>query len=197
MKLNVNFKSVVSALAEWDVRWAVCGGMAAGVYRKEPRFTADIDIALVDTPKAKAREIAESIITKFGLEPKIGFIESKSGALLPGAALVSVKDEIEGSYFGFDFLLPLLPWVTLAVERAQSNLLDFGFGKIPTISPEDLIIAKLFAHQTAPGRPYDLDDILSILGNNSDLDFGYLKTQITRLALPVPDQVGALLPGTF
>jgi hypothetical protein len=47
------------------------------------------------------------------------------------------------------------------LERAR--VVDIGGLKVPMITPEDLVIAKLFAH-----RPRDLEDVRAVLGTMRD-----------------------------
>ena len=60
----------------------------------------------------------------------------------PAAIIVGRAGELD---VGVDFILPEMPWFESAITRAQANQLDFGFGEIPCITLEDMIIAKLFA----------------------------------------------------
>ena len=41
-------------LSEYPGQWAVCGGVAASIYRSRARFTDDIDFALIDTARISA-----------------------------------------------------------------------------------------------------------------------------------------------
>lgn len=92
-------------------------------------------------------------------------------------------------YTGVDFFLPVLPWVNEAVTRAQANMLDFGFALLPTVTVEDLLIAKLFALQGSAERAIDLDDIQSILRSKLELDWVYLKEKISKFKLKVPKEM--------
>jgi len=35
------------------------------------------------------------------------------------------REREDSSYVGIDFLLPVLPWISDAIERAQANQLDY------------------------------------------------------------------------
>lgn len=170
MKLFAKLKQTVAALAEWEGRWAICGGVAASLYREIPRFTGDIDIALIDSPIKSAQQFAEEILPRLGYSPKLGLIADASGELLPGVSMIIGREDRPGSFQGLDFILPAMPWVEPAVIRAQGNKLDYGFGYLPTIIAEDLVLAKLYALNNSPERATDLDDIISILEHEKGLD---------------------------
>lgn len=189
MKLFENLKRVTSELAAWPDCWAICGGIAACIYRAEPRYTGDIDIALIDGNGTTAREIADRVARSLKVKTALGFVTDQHKKLISEPALIVVRNDEAGSYVGIDFLLPVLPWIRPAVERAQANRLDYGFAMIPTIPPEDLILAKGFALQGSPERPYDLDDMISILKNNPLLDQSYILTKASELGIEFPDQI--------
>ena len=193
MRLFQSLKEVVSHLAPWTGCWAVCGGIAACIYRDTPRYTGDIDIAIVDHADLGASEIAESIVRALNYKPKIGFVTDQYGKLIQSRALIMGRETVAGSYIGIDFLLPSLAWIPDAVKHAQSNQLDFGFAKLPTITPEDLFIAKLFALQGTPTRTTDLDDLLSIARTQVVLDKEYLDIATQKYNLSIPTSVKELL----
>jgi hypothetical protein len=170
VKLFSHLKSVAKILELHEGYWAVCGGIAACLYRETPRYTGDIDIAICDSPTVAAVSIAEQAVQSIGYKPIAGWVTDQHGRLIEGQALVLGRESGELGYIGIDFLLPKLPWIPDAIKRAQMNKLDFGFSLLPTIVPEDLIIAKLFAIQGSPNRPNDLDDVRSILSNQKGLD---------------------------
>lgn len=82
---------------------------------------------------------------------------------------------------GADLILPRIPWVPSALKRAQDNQLDFGFGSIPVLTVEDVIVAKCYALHHAVSRPKDLDDLQSILEAEHALDLVYIRTQLVNL----------------
>jgi hypothetical protein len=93
-----------------------------------------------------------------------------------------------------DILLPELPWLPHAVERAQYNKIDLGFRVVPVITPEDLVIAKCYALRNAPDRFQDLDDLKEIFGHVKDLDLSYLKHTLQRLKLKIPTPLIQFVP---
>jgi hypothetical protein len=191
MKILKSLSLVSDLLAASGGEWAICGGIAACIYRDTPRYTGDIDIALstsvLPSPEDKAREVAREL----GYDPIAGFLTDQFGSLLPGVSLIVGRESKTSGYVGIDFLLPVLPWVEGAVSRAQTNLLDFGFARLPTIRPEDLIVAKLYAFQGTPARTTDLDDVRSILGHFEPLDKNFISKRLDELTISLPRELAA------
>jgi Nucleotidyl transferase AbiEii toxin, Type IV TA system len=185
MKLFSELQRVVKHLEPYQGSWAICGGIAACIYRDKARFTADIDIAICNSANQEAEEIAASILQAMGHTPALGFITDPNGSGQQTKALIHSRDSTSEFYLGIDFLLPVFPWVNAAVIRAQTNQIDYGFTKIPTITVEDLIIAKLFALNTTPERLQDKDDVLSILVRQK-IDELYVERQATLYNLDIP-----------
>lgn len=193
MKLLEDLKRARELLSAWPGAWAVCGGVAAAVYRDTPRYTADIDIALIDTSDKTAKAIAAEIAGALGYRPQIGFVTDQHGRLIKEEALVIGREDHASGYVGIDFLLPVLPWIRPAVQRAQANLLDFGFAKLPTVTVEDLFVAKLFALQGTPERHADLDDLTSMARARPAFDEPYFRAQLKAHGLQVPAELERLL----
>ncbi len=185
MKLFSGLKRVIERLEPRTGSWAVCGGIAASLYRENARFTADIDIALIDTEQLKARALAERVLKELGYKPALGFVpdfEKKGGQRL---ALILSREGENERFEGIDFLLPVFPWVPGAVRRGQSNLIDYGFARVPTITAEDIIISKLFALRGGDPRAIDKDDILSIL-QSQKVDREYILRRAKSYSLAIP-----------
>jgi hypothetical protein len=176
----------IDPLQESGAHFAVAGGVAASFYRNRPRLTNDVDICLLATPETDSQNVAVRIIESLGLKPFHGWIAS-SGKLTDAAPLMIGKLNENDQSTSLDFLLPSLPWLKQGVIRAQENLIDFGFAKIPVLTPEDLLIAKLFALSIEPNRFQDRDDIQSILGQQNELDTAYLETELARHGLALPN----------
>ena len=93
---------------------------------------------------------------------------------------------------GVDILLPTIPWVESALERAQANEVDFGFGPVPALTLEDAILSKLHALKRL--RAKDLDDLQSIFEAQEEIDIAYLAGQMRRFAIEIPRQAEPFLP---
>ena len=88
MKLFSNLKRTAQILNRSPGCWAVCGGIAACVYRTTPRFTGDIDIALIDFVGCPAKGIAEDVAREIGYSPIAQWITDNQGEVVKEQALV-------------------------------------------------------------------------------------------------------------
>lgn len=199
MSLKSLFKAAVAELRKQRVPFAVAGGFAADLYRLEPRLTMDVDLViLVDD---RAMETAKAVIEAIGLRP--GIIRR---ADLAGGPMFAIKRKStkpcmvvgrkagDSAGEGVDILLPEIPWVEQAVRRAKNNLVDYGFGPIPALTVEDVIIAKLYALQAADLRAKDMDDLQSIFAAEPKLNMPYIAGQVDRLHLDIKKNAIPFLP---
>lgn len=200
MKLEALFKSTVRELTERRIMFAVAGGFATGLYRREPRVTMDIDISILT--ESRALQAAQEVIRAVGLEPGIAreadpaggpMFTIRRGRTKPCMVVGRPPGDPSG---GVDILLPAIPWVENAVGRAQDNKVDFGFGPVPALTLEDAILSKLWALTSAQLRAKDLDDIQSIFEGEYEPDLAYLSGQMRRLELTVPRKAEPFLPDT-
>ena len=190
MKLSELFKAASKELTDLECTFAVGGGLAADLYRKDTRSTNDVDFLFL----ADGMELdkGRTLLRKLNL----GVGEVKLHQLTRSPAM---NKKSKGTYIlvgranaddpGVDLLLPPFPWFANAMRRSQSNLIDFGFGSVPTLTAEDIILAKLFAN-----RFKDLDDVQSILEAKKPLDVGYLAAEMDRLGFSFPPEVVAVAP---
>jgi len=192
-------KQASKILRRTNYRFAVGGGLAANFYRSDPRLTKDVDLLLLlDTP-AKTQQAAIQLIKKLKLYPGLAKVSDLKRAPMmnkkgsPVVMVVGRKPE-EPKAGGVDILLPQMKWVPKALERAQHNLIDFGFSRLPTITPEDLIIAKTFALHDNPSRYTDMDDLQSIFETNLALDLPYLCAQFERHRISLPKNLERTAP---
>ena len=174
MKLIETLNRVTKLLQLNNCSYAICGGIAASLYRDTPRFTGDVDIALLSNSEKSEQELAEEISSQLNLKPYLGFITDFNNNMKNHIALISCRNDSNAEYTSIDFILPVMPWVPYSVRHAQNNLLDYGFAKLPTIMPEDLIVAKLFALANNPERLIDADDIQQIISTQKNIDRKYI-----------------------
>jgi len=190
MNLRELFVSAVNELQAFQCEYAVGGGFAADLYRSQVRGTADVDFLFLTggLEKEKGKELLKRLdlegreATLFDLK-RVPRMNKKSAEVF---ILVGRKGKEKE---GVDLLLPPFPWFKHAIKRAQQNLFDFGrgMGPVPTLTAEDVILAKLYA-----GRLKDKDDINSIFEAHADLDsrvrldLNYLVEQMRKLDLPLP-----------
>lgn len=188
-------KKTVAALSELPCRFCLVGGHAASLYRSQERFTKDVDFALVADAKGKSRAIASQAIEKLGMKPVAGFMvlgdTEKSQRALCMVTSEPPASELTGLV---DILLPEVPWVLDAVGRAQDNLIDLGFAKVPVITAEDLILAKCYAVRNSPDRFQDLDDLKQLFKDVQDLDTDYLRRRLVELKQTIPEHIKQFAP---
>lgn len=191
-------KRTVAALSELPCQFCLIGGHAASLYRSQERFTKDVDFAVIGSPKARSREVAESAVRALGMKPMIGVIPVGKGERERSSVCMITSEPRDGELTGIvDILLPDVPWVQEAVERAQSNLIDLGFAMVPVITPEDLIVAKCLAVRNAPDRFQDLDDLKQLFTDVKDLDFDYLRRRLHELSLVIPPAIRPFAPASL
>jgi len=199
MNLKEFFEKVVSVLQKEDLRFALAGGLVASIYREQERLTKDLDFLLL--AQGDSLEIARGITEKMGLEAHV-----IRKADLEGGPLFAVRKKSTTPYMvlgrrknaiGLDFILPAMPGFDSAMERAQENLIDFGFGKIPCLTVEDIILAKFYSYQNDLTRFNDLDDLKSIFAAQPDLEIDYLCEQMKRRNLTIPVPLKKLVPKTL
>ena len=191
-------KKTVAALTQLPCRFCLVGGHAASLYRSQERFTRDVDFAVVASPKVKSRAVAEKAIEALGLKPVVGVIPlGKKEPKRPAVCMITSEPAAQELTGLVDILLPEVPWVPEAVERAQSNVLNLGFADVPVITPEDLILAKCLSAANEPDRFQDLDDIKQLFKDVKDLDIDYLRRRLHELSLVIPEPVRAFGPGSL
>lgn len=201
MSLDELFKSAVHELRARNVPFAVAGGLAADLYRREPRLTMDVDFVILT--ESHGAQAAVAVIEALGLQAGIVRKADLDGG--PQFAIrrrsteaCMVVGRLAGASTGegVDILLPAIPWVTDAVQRAQANAVDFGFGSVPALTLEDVIIAKLYALGASALRAKDLDDLQSVFAAGHQIDTPYLAGQMQRFQITVPAAAEPFLPDT-
>jgi Nucleotidyl transferase AbiEii toxin, Type IV TA system len=190
-------EKVIKRLRQENCLFAVAGGFAAMLYRDEVRLTNDVDIILSSPDDTE--ELAKTIIKDFKMTPQL--IRLRNLSMTPmshkkNSPLMIIAGASKNAALEprLDFLLPTLPWVDNALERAQHNLLNYPFGKTPTITIEDTIIAKAYALANNSRREKDRLDILSIFRTENKVDLVYLSAELSRLKIAFPKDIESELP---
>jgi len=139
---NSDFKELLNALNEYEVKYLVIGGYAVMLYT-EPRFTKDLDIWVEATQENGRRVYAA--LARFGA-PLAGVTAAdfSQQGLFYQMGRPPVRVDILTSVTGMQF------------EEAWPKRVEKDFGGVRTffLSREDLIQIK-----TALGRPQDLLDV--------------------------------------
>ena len=195
-------RKTVTLLQGSECDFALAGGLAADLYRSEPRVTKDVDILILGQTLADTQKLAAQTIEKMGLHP--GFARSSDLSRAPSfnkkqspIVMVIGRSKDDPYESGLDFLLPRMPWVSNAIERAQWHKIQVGSVKIPVITIEDLIIAKTFALMDNPSRNKDIDDLQSIFQSKNELDELYLVAAFEKHELTLLRELEALCPKTL
>jgi hypothetical protein len=142
--LYEEFKSIIAALEERGIDYAVCGGLAMAVHGLA-RATVDIDLLIlgedVDAVKASAKELGYAI-DALPMTFAKGAIEIRR---------VSKIDPETGIVLSLDLLLVTPQIVGVWATRLQVN---WDEGVLSVLAPKGLIELKSFR-----GSGQDLDDI--------------------------------------
>ena len=191
MSLESLFRDAVNALRERNVLFAVAGGMAANLYRIESRLTMDVDFVIMI--ESHAMQVAISVLESIGLEAGVTREADLAGgpmfAIRRGntkPCMVIGRRPANTAGEGIDIILPSVPWAKDATRRAQDNLVDYGFGPIPVLTVEDIILSKLYALSSSKLRAKDLDDLQSIYELKADIDSAYLSGQMRKFKIMIP-----------
>jgi hypothetical protein len=127
---------------------------------------------------------AEKTLRAIGATVSVGVIENLSLLSPDSKPLLIGTFKQRRIVSSVDILIPSLPWVPNAVERAQHNVISYGLFAAPTLTPEDILIAKIFALMIEPNRFQDLDDIKAISTNSKlSLDESYLEARCKELGI--------------
>lgn len=192
MKLFSELKRAAEILSAYPGQWAICGGVAASIYRSKPRFTDDIYFAVIDSDTIQAEDLASQVISKLGYREYWEFIPDPMEPTKQLKGLLCARLHESERFVGLDFLLPTQSWVHSAVQFATHNLIDYGFAKLPTVTPESLIVAKAIALSSIEERLQDEDDIRELLKDKS-IDLSYVRAELVRLNVSISAKVHSLI----
>ncbi len=189
MNIVKTLEKIVCVLENRNINYALAGGLASNIYRKDMRLTQDIDFAV-------ALGINEINIGKKALQEinlQVGVVHEgdllgspfrRSRKKTKAQILVGRNPKLKNQV-GVDLILSTMPWVMEAITRAQKNKIKIFEKSYPALTIEDFVISKLYAlgHQK---RYKDLDDLEQVLGNNQNFDITYLAGRMDALNLPIP-----------
>src|SRR3990172_6339583 len=160
--MHVFQKILVRIAEELDsaqLPYMIIGGQAVLLYG-EPRATKDIDVAIgADSSKLNA---LRTIVGKLGMN----IVVAEAEAFVRKHNVLPVVDEDSG--IRIDFIFFFTPYERQAIQRA--NRVKIENRDVAYASVEDIIIHKIVA-----GRPRDIDDVKSILVNQSRYDVAYVE----------------------
>lgn len=196
MNLLEQAQLLIARLKKEKLHFALAGGLASSTYRKNKRTTDDLDFLIYSESNTESK--ARRILTDFDLE-----IQEARKANLEGGPKHRIKQKSSPLYIligrkkgkvGIDFILPEMPWFQKALKRAQSNRLKFGNLELPCLTVEDVIVSKFYSLSNDSTRFSDADDIKAIFESQSNIDLGYIVSQMIELDIEVPLSVEKLVP---
>jgi predicted nucleotidyltransferase len=167
---------ISKSLDKARIPYLVIGGQAVLLYG-EPRLTQDIDITLgIDTGKLA---VFLKVLEDLRVERMTGATDEfiKSTNVLP---CIDPATKIR-----IDFIFSFLPYEREAIQRGRK--VKLGDAAVNFVSPEDLIIHKLFA-----GRPRDIEDAEKVfLKQKKILDKAYILKWLKEFE-SLPEKTGLL-----
>lgn len=146
--------AVHDVLAASDIPHALCGGLAANLYREEVRATVDVDVAVAVAP---ARVVV--LVQKF---------EDQGWKVEPywrqGEQLRLTRKDLPR----IDCILATTDYERKAIDQAVPARIEGH--ELTVLTPEDLIVFKLIA-----GRARDYEAVAAIINARGDrLDVDYI-----------------------
>jgi hypothetical protein len=164
MTLTRSLIEVHEILSDEKVAHALCGGLAANLYREAVRATMDVDLAIVAGPARVVALVDRFVEHGWAAEPywRRGEQLRLSRTDLPRVDCVVATTDYERA----------------AIERAVPATIE---GRtIPVLTPEDLIIFKLVA-----GRARDYEAVAAIINARGDsLDTAYITGWLEQFEFP-------------
>jgi predicted nucleotidyltransferase len=155
--------AVHDVLEAEDVEHALCGGLAANLYRDELRATVDLDIYLVSSP-------AQLVSTTRAFE-------EHGWTAHPAWRQAELLRLERADLPRVDLLIASTDFERIAVRRASEALI--AGRNIRVLTPEDLIIFKL-----AAGRLRDYEDVVAMLNARTGrIDAGYVRRWLDEFGM--------------
>ncbi|MCL5407189.1 MAG: hypothetical protein M1429_01700 [Patescibacteria group bacterium] len=168
-----NLVKITKVLDELKISYYITGGFAVSIYGR-PRFTADVDIVI----KMSSLQVNNFAIKLHKIFPK-GYIDKNqiNNALVQKGEF-NIIDPESGLKIDF-FITKNNEFEKECFKKAIQQ--DFGY-KVNFTTPENLIISKLIWYRDSQSTR-QLEDIVSVMDIQKDLDINYLKNWIRKLGL--------------
>lgn len=165
--------AVHAILESHEISHALCGGLAANLYRDEVRATTDVDLVITVAATAVPTLVAAFEVERFTVE-----------------AYWTRGEQLRLSHPGLprvDCIVATTDFERSAIERAPSA--DIAGRAIRVLTAEDLIVMKVLA-----GRARDREAVVAILiARGVDLDVEYIRGWLDQFdALDAWDDVVTL-----
>jgi predicted nucleotidyltransferase len=150
-------------------RWALVGGLAVSA-RVEPRFTRDIDIAVMVEDDTSAESLVRSMIANG--YAVLSSLEHDSGRL----ATVRMTRSLDGIDVVVDLLFASSGIEPEIAQAAQVLEITPGL-RVPVATIGHLIALKILARDDAT-RPQDLGDLRALLAEATDDDLALAQRSV-------------------
>ena len=141
-----------------DGDWALIGGHAANLYRREIRTTVDVDVLVMRVAVGTDQPLS-------GIAERLQREGWTIKANPPGGWLLRVTHPVHGA---LDLVVAETEYQAGALARANRSTV--GDLRVKTLTVEDVIIHKLIAN-----RAKDDADVVDILKTGPDMDETYLQ----------------------
>jgi len=155
------------------IPYMIIGGQAVLIY-SEPRFTRDIDITFILEIDKIEWFIKE--LRKVGIYP----IPENPESFVKKTMVLPCEDR--NTKFRIDFILAFTPYEIQAIKK-RSKKVKIQNEFINFVSPEDLIIHKIFSN-----RPKDIEDVQNILNSVKKVDVDYIKKYLKEFEKAFPGE---------
>lgn len=154
-------QQAAEALDQRSADFALVGGLAVSV-RTEPRFTRDVDLAVIAASDAQAEALVASLLPPYRL---LATVEHEALGRLAAVRLAAGDASEEGAVLD---LLFASSGVEDEVVRAAEPLEVLPGITVPVATTGDLVALKLLAR--SPARPQDEVDLHALLAAASAAD---------------------------
>ena len=168
-RLFDTLRIVAETLDELNKPWALVGGLALSVY-VEPRFTADIDIAVAVDSDEEAEQLLHALQARGFIIDTV--IEQDATGRLATVRTYRSEDSPEGILV--DLLFASSGIEPEIAERARTIEIIEDLA-IPVARPGDLFALKLLSAD-ADKRPQDAIDLNQLATDSDDLDPNEIRT---------------------
>ena len=162
-RLFDTLRVIANTLDELEKPWGLVGGLALSVYA-EPRFTADIDIAVAVDDDEEAEQLLHALQARGFIIDTV--IEQEATSRLATARTYHCEESPEG------ILIDLL-FASSGIEPEiadRARILEIVEGlAIPVARPADLFALKLLSVDP-DNRPQDVIDLHRLAEETNDLD---------------------------
>lgn len=174
--LESTIRLVADALRELERRWALVGGLAVSA-RAEPRFTRDIDLAVVVENDADAERLVHAMLQR-GFET-LATVEQKSVGRLATIRLTAPSAKRGAKGVVVDLLFASSGIEDVMVAQADAIQVLPGL-TLPVARVGHLLATKVLARDDKR-RPQDAADLRALLAEAEADDLALAETTLTLI----------------